>query len=194
MMEGSMSFRKVKTDQTEVTEVPEDEFFKVQDCDSEDEFIPHFWSSDSEDEVPEIVNLPSVGSKDHHLGLCKPCSWFFKAAGCLNGRDCLHCHLCPKSAVKSRKKLKANLRKAAQRPEAPPGLPPPGQVEVGRVIAGLPVEVGRVMRTPYAWLQEGHSPAQDVGLPPGLSLDAGLERKVFEGFPNRWLFDSLVRH
>eukprot|EP00439_Symbiodinium_sp_Y106_P073953 s1929_g14.t1 len=97
------------------------------------------------------IAWPSAGSKFHGRGLCKPCAWLWKPQGCLNGTACLHCHLCPKSEVKSRKKLRAKARKArvpgvpASVEDAgslsapglapsvlplsippPPGLPPPG--------------------------------------------------------------------
>eukprot|EP00930_Biecheleria_cincta_P074204 TRINITY_DN613_c0_g1_i3.p1 TRINITY_DN613_c0_g1~~TRINITY_DN613_c0_g1_i3.p1 ORF type:complete len:429 (+),score=78.94 TRINITY_DN613_c0_g1_i3:30-1316(+) len=57
--------------------------------------------------------LPSEGSKLHSTGECKPCTWFWKAGGCQNGRECMHCHLCPKSEVKLRKKDKLRTKKAA---------------------------------------------------------------------------------
>jgi len=95
--------------------------------------------------LPEKVEL-SIGSEGHGSGTCKPCAWFWKAQGCQNGRDCLHCHLCPKSEVKARKKAKARERKEQEAQEKqeekgpqasmevfltafkpPPGLaPPPG--------------------------------------------------------------------
>ncbi|CAE7574913.1 hpaIIM [Symbiodinium sp. CCMP2592] len=36
--------------------------------------------------------LPSVGSRDHRLGGCKPCAFLVK--GCQNGIMCKFCHLC----------------------------------------------------------------------------------------------------
>lgn len=56
--------------------------------------------------------LPSEGSKLHATGECKPCTWFWKASGCQNGRECMHCHLCPKSEAKLRKKDKVRAKKA----------------------------------------------------------------------------------
>merc|ERR1712228_104182 len=38
--------------------------------------------------------LPSLGSKFHGTGQCKPCAWYHKSQGCENGKDCNHCHLC----------------------------------------------------------------------------------------------------
>lgn len=52
----------------------------------------------------------SVGSAMHGSGLCRPCAWFWRAGGCENGQDCLHCHLCPPGAINEKKKSK----KAAQ--------------------------------------------------------------------------------
>jgi hypothetical protein len=66
------------------------------------------------DHAPE----PSLGAKFHGLvdedgqPLCTPCAWFFKVSSCENGSNCRYCHLCPKGAVKERKKAKvARLRK-----------------------------------------------------------------------------------
>jgi hypothetical protein len=57
------------------------------------------------DSHPE-QGLPSVGSKDHGSGICKPCAWFWKPGSCQNGRECNHCHLCPEGEIKARKKKK----------------------------------------------------------------------------------------
>lgn len=48
--------------------------------------------------------FPSIGSALHPLRECKPCSWFWKPQGCEKGKDCLHCHCCPKGQVKTRRK------------------------------------------------------------------------------------------
>lgn len=48
--------------------------------------------------------LASIGSAEHSTGNCKPCAFFWKPGGCLNGQLCCHCHLCPGGAVKQRKK------------------------------------------------------------------------------------------
>mmetsp|Transcript_12772 Transcript_12772/g.39840 ORF Transcript_12772/g.39840 Transcript_12772/m.39840 type:complete len:767 (-) Transcript_12772:454-2754(-) len=50
--------------------------------------------------------LPSTGSALHSLGKCRPCAWFWKTNGCLNGQACAHCHLCPEGELKVRKKVK----------------------------------------------------------------------------------------
>lgn len=75
-----------------------------------------------------LANI-SVGSALHDSGLCKPCSWFWKPEGCHNGRECQHCHVCPKNEVKTRKKLKAKSCKEARASTAghnpPLGLEPP---------------------------------------------------------------------
>jgi len=55
------------------------------------------------------ASLPSVGSVHHGTGRCKPCGWFWKASGCANGRECCHCHLCPESEVRTRRKAKLAL-------------------------------------------------------------------------------------
>jgi len=48
----------------------------------------------------------SIGSKEHGSGTCRPCAWFWKPQGCMNGADCRHCHLCPPGEIKRRRKVK----------------------------------------------------------------------------------------
>merc|ERR1719193_2991114 len=75
-------------------------------------------SLNPEMELPEgalTTELPSIGSASHGSGLCKPCAWFWKPGGCLNGRDCYHCHLCPRQELKARREAKAKqLRQGRQ--------------------------------------------------------------------------------
>lgn len=54
-------------------------------------------------------DTPNHGSTLHADGNCKPCAWFWKAGGCMNGKDCMHCHLCPKEELKARKKSKSTI-------------------------------------------------------------------------------------
>lgn len=54
-------------------------------------------------------SLPSVGSFDHGTGRCKPCGWFWKPGGCSNGRECCHCHLCPRGEIHARRRAKLAL-------------------------------------------------------------------------------------
>lgn len=50
---------------------------------------------------------PTVGSKLHRFGTCKPCA-FFHTKGCGNGLQCVFCHLCPAGEKKRRQKSKLN--------------------------------------------------------------------------------------
>ncbi|CAE7350780.1 unnamed protein product [Symbiodinium pilosum] len=81
------------------------------------------FGSSEEDEDPPILQqvLPSKGSVQHGTGHCKPCAWFWKLQGCKNGADCRHCHLCPETEVKDRKRRKAHP-KASGVLRPPPGL------------------------------------------------------------------------
>ena len=56
------------------------------------------------------LDLPSVGSRLHSSGQCRPCI-FIRREGCSRGRDCLYCHLCPAGEVRKRKKNKQLLKK-----------------------------------------------------------------------------------
>eukprot|EP00747_Dinoflagellata_sp_TGD_P088922 gnl/TRDRNA2_/TRDRNA2_164156_c2_seq3.p1 gnl/TRDRNA2_/TRDRNA2_164156_c2~~gnl/TRDRNA2_/TRDRNA2_164156_c2_seq3.p1 ORF type:complete len:309 (-),score=74.72 gnl/TRDRNA2_/TRDRNA2_164156_c2_seq3:215-1141(-) len=67
--------------------------------------------------------LPSRGSALHASKQCRPCAWFWKPQGCENGKECGHCHLCPKGELKSRKKDKITKMRAEtdQDEESPDG-------------------------------------------------------------------------
>lgn len=54
--------------------------------------------------LPPPFWLPSHGSLLHGTGKCKPCVWFHKAAGCGNGQECGHCHLCPHREIGDRRR------------------------------------------------------------------------------------------
>ena len=56
--------------------------------------------------------LPSIGSRLHGSGQCKPCAWFWKAEGCRNESACGHCHLCPMGEAKARKQAKLAIIRA----------------------------------------------------------------------------------
>lgn len=68
--------------------------------------------------VPLAVREPeeSEGCIEHGTGRCRPCAWYWKEKGCVNGRRCRHCHLCPEFELKNRKKDKI----AVMRSNAPP--------------------------------------------------------------------------
>lgn len=53
---------------------------------------------------------PTVGSRGHGQGECKPCAFFWTEGGCRNGPACKFCHLCDSGATKRRAKEKKKLR------------------------------------------------------------------------------------
>lgn len=59
---------------------------------------------------PIVEDLSSIGSADHGTGACKPCVWFWKPGGCSNGIRCKHCHLCPESEIRRRRKSKRHAK------------------------------------------------------------------------------------
>merc|ERR1719367_1610172 len=56
--------------------------------------------------LPPPHGLPSHGSLLHGTSRCRPCMWFWKESGCMQGQDCWHCHLCPQNegALRRRKR------------------------------------------------------------------------------------------
>jgi len=49
------------------------------------------------------IELPSVGSRDHAAGCCRPCA-FLHTKGCETGTACTFCHLCSLEDMKRRRK------------------------------------------------------------------------------------------
>lgn len=75
-------------------------------------------STDEADAV-DIGDLPSVGSAQHDgSGGCRPCAWFW-TSGCINGKLCRHCHLCPEGELTRRKEEKRQRLIAATGVELP---------------------------------------------------------------------------
>lgn len=57
--------------------------------------------------------LPSVGSAAHFQGWCKPCAFAYE--GCVNGKACEFCHVCPPGELKARKRAKLAQRRKMNR-------------------------------------------------------------------------------
>lgn len=55
--------------------------------------------------APGTAELPSIGSRGHNAGECKPCAFMY-AKGCKNGALCAFCHLCDRTEKKRRQKAK----------------------------------------------------------------------------------------
>lgn len=59
------------------------------------------------------ADMPTLGSKGHFLGSCKPCAFYHKD-GCENGLNCKFCHICDQGAKKRRQKEKLAMRRVAR--------------------------------------------------------------------------------
>lgn len=109
-------------------------------------------------EVPGGATAPqlSVGSALHGTGQCEPCAWFW-SKGCMRGKDCLRCHLCPEGELKRRKKAKvATLRK-----------------DMGKSTEDVVFEPQNVSPPPGLDAPPGFE-AENVSPPPGLEAPPGL--------------------
>jgi hypothetical protein len=62
--------------------------------------------------------LPSVGSAAHFQGWCKPCAFAYE--GCVNGKACEFCHVCPPGELKARKRAKLAQRRKMNRAQQNP--------------------------------------------------------------------------
>lgn len=70
----------------------------------------------SEPNTQTTGRLPSAGSANHALGLCRPCAHSWKPGSCSKGADCAFCHLCGQAEFvmyrKQRKSAKDQWRSA----------------------------------------------------------------------------------
>jgi hypothetical protein len=112
---------------------------------------------------PEVgtPDCPTIGSRGHRLGTCKPCA-FLHTKGCTNGWECAFCHLCSRGEKKRRQREKwqqqqqqqqvqvqqaqqhaqqAAAHQAAQHFQMyPPMLPMPGSpLACGAMLPGFPM-------------------------------------------------------
>jgi len=62
----------------------------------------------------EVGEQPSIGSRDHSQGKCKPCAFFWTQEGCNNGSACPFCHLCEPGEKKRRQKARKKARAMAK--------------------------------------------------------------------------------
>jgi len=53
---------------------------------------------------PGMLDMPTMGSKGHRFGRCKPCAFLHKE-GCRSGANCKYCHLCPPGERERRKRV-----------------------------------------------------------------------------------------
>lgn len=60
------------------------------------------------------AELPTLGSRGHHMGRCKPCA-FVHNGGCESGILCQFCHLCEPGEKKRRAKQKKEVYKMLRR-------------------------------------------------------------------------------
>lgn len=67
--------------------------------------------------APGSAELPSIGSREHAAGECKPCA-FFHTVGCQNALSCPFCHLCEAGERKRRRREKLDARKAERKARA----------------------------------------------------------------------------
>lgn len=74
-------------------------------------FVEPTTDGDNDDE-DLYKGLPSLGSIAHASGNCNPCSYFPKAGGCKQGRNCTFCHSC--TAISSSRRQQKKLKKAKE--------------------------------------------------------------------------------
>lgn len=68
------------------------------------------WDAGSPVAAPSTP-VRSLSAALHGAGACKPCAWYWKPVGCLQGRACDFCHMCPQGELKQRKKAKVAMIK-----------------------------------------------------------------------------------
>eukprot|EP00933_Yihiella_yeosuensis_P017168 TRINITY_DN1441_c0_g1_i3.p1 TRINITY_DN1441_c0_g1~~TRINITY_DN1441_c0_g1_i3.p1 ORF type:complete len:503 (-),score=117.10 TRINITY_DN1441_c0_g1_i3:472-1902(-) len=140
------------------------------------------------DKVSTLNGIPSVGSALHASGNCTPCSWFWKQSGCQNGEDCRHCHLCPKSEVRARKKDKMKQKKHSQfHRQSPPEI-------TATTAKTSSMQIGKTVEDPQRVQPQADDVLSlaDIRAPPGLELD--LDQSIFRPPPGLELIDEDTTH
>ncbi|CAJ1362753.1 unnamed protein product [Effrenium voratum] len=132
-------------------------------------------SPDSDEEQEAQSELPSVGSRLHATGQCKPCAWFWKAEGCRNAQSCGHCHLCPAGEAKARKQKKvAALRAKEPEPEMVPVM---YQAVQAVQAVQVPMQYPTLL-TPWSNMQQAHAAAK-MNMCPGCTYCSSIQPCTF---------------
>jgi len=74
--------------------------------------------SSSHEDAPSCASAErtpsfSIGAVLHDFGECRPCAWYWKPSGCLNGQECQHCHMCARGEAKLRRGRSRTIAQAA---------------------------------------------------------------------------------
>jgi len=113
--------------------------------------------------------IPSVGSALHGSGMCQPCAWHWKPGGCAKAEGCRHCHICPPSELKARKKSKIQmLRMGLATPKsvaAPDGGFPPMLSPFGFMQGSVGCSDGAAPPAPWPVALPGAEALQQLGAP-----------------------------
>jgi len=72
----------------------------------------HFFDAAFEEQT-HLGQAPTLGSRGHLLGNCKPCA-FYHTKGCRQGQQCEFCHLCDAGEKKRRRREKVALLRATR--------------------------------------------------------------------------------
>jgi len=149
---------------------------------------------------------PSLGSALHGTGACMPCAWFWKPEGCRKGQACVRCHLCPRGAMRNRRKAKpamnAGRNSAQMSPSSPHGalaqqqactpMPAPmvAPATPGPLRAAL--ELSTLLKTGtdrteahgagYLALQQAHRPTLLTSRPEGGKPSPWMPSQMSKGF------------
>jgi len=78
--------------------------------------VAHNADDVEEDDTWRLRMSWSVGSELHSVGKCKPCAWNWQPTGCIEGVNCIRCHLCDDHAfVDHRRDRLATLRASREK-------------------------------------------------------------------------------
>jgi len=116
-----------------------------------------------------LLPAPSVGSQRHLRGEpCTPCPFFWKPSGCVEGRSCNFCHLCPDPTIQP---AKLGKKKAVQ--STPPAAAIGGEPQMAR----LPIPMAEASGVD---LVDGYAQYVGAGQSTGASTTSEQHQKVLE--------------
>ncbi|CAE7761638.1 DLST, partial [Symbiodinium sp. CCMP2456] len=115
-----------------------------------------------------LLPAPSVGSQRHLRGEpCTPCPFFWKPSGCVEGRSCNFCHLCPDPTIQPAKL--GSKKRAVQ------STPPQAAIEGEPQMACLPMAEASGVD-----LVDGYAQYVGAGQSTGASTTSEQHQKVLE--------------
>lgn len=129
--------------------------------------------SENETAFTAWAHWPSMMSQLHASGQCRPCAWYWKPGGCINGESCRHCHECLEGEILDRKRNKVKEMKEMRRHGVRRAATENASHQAIARIARRPAPAPRALPGDFTAPREMVA-TRSLPLPPGLQVLAAL--------------------